>query len=288
MITIVNTDPQARFRKMFGSRYNLHVALAWSNRENNPELVQDEHKPQARLFYESKEMLLRELEASSLAANRTKPQGRIVSTSAVLGPANWRRRSQRDKKNRGDAATNSLDNPTLDKDMSTLGVRGRPVRLAPIQSQANPFLTREVTQLHKGFGLIRPEQMEFLAQYQAFTNTRKLLEDEGFFDAQLGRANLAGEQFGFNQQEELLDPTQTPKERQDELGDFSTEVAQAGQKEREKAGRRVVISARPPATTVLPRTDLRKGGVGDGQPGSAVGQNRAIYYCLTRNDRKGG
>ncbi|KAK3738243.1 hypothetical protein RRG08_039654 [Elysia crispata] len=268
---------EARIRKMLGSRYNLHVALAWSNRENDPELVQDEHQPQNRHFYESKEMLLRGLEASSLTFNKSKPLGRIVSTSAVLGPANWRKRSQRDRGDQShlrDGRRIGVDDASLDKDRSAQflanGGRRRPTRLDPIQSQGRLDGTRDVTKLHKGFGLLKPEHMEFLAQYQAYTTTRKILEDEGFFDTQLGHTLLAGEQFGFNKQEELLNPSKTPEETKDALEDFSSEVALAGQRERQKASRRVMISARPAATAVLPHSDQGGTRAGETQPDSGT------------------
>lgn len=241
------------------------MALAWSHRENNPELVQDEHEPQPRMFYEREEMLLRQLEApgASLTSGRSKPPGRIVSTSAVLGPAGWMRRSKRDKSGKGwarDGHPAGTNGPWNDKDGSVFIAgggfgRGRPSRLAPIHSsKALNGKERNDTSAHQGRfgGLILPEHMEFLAQYQAYTTTRKLLEDEGFFDTDSDGKKLAGEQFGFNQQELILNPPETSiNETNEGEADFSNEAAEAGQKERQKATRRVVISAKPASSLVL-------------------------------------
>ncbi|GFR83256.1 hypothetical protein ElyMa_004119200 [Elysia marginata] len=190
-------------------------------------------------------MLLRQLEGpgATLTSGRSKPLGRIVSTSAVLGPAGWKRRSKRDKTGRGWARPGqpgSLSDSLQEKDRPAIFApgygRSRPHRLEPIHSVKSLDGKREGSELqgvHGSFGLFLPEHMEFLAQYQAYTNTRKLLENQGFFDTGLDHKKLAGEHFGFNQQEQLLSPPETREKNSDQHEvDFSSEVAEAGQKVR--------------------------------------------------------
>ncbi|GFN88127.1 NADP dehydrogenase [ubiquinone] iron-sulfur protein 2, mitochondrial [Plakobranchus ocellatus] len=256
---------QARFRKMFGSRYNLHVALAWAERQNDPELVQDEHGPRSRKIHEMEDML-RSQDNPPLPSGRSHPPGKIVSAAAVLGPDGWKkskasgrrgRRKKRDRKRDGRAESS----PRKDNKKGSRGIRGRSKKLDPLDLQGDPKGRRGDQALPKGPFPLLNGQVEFLAQYQAYTNTRGQLEDEGFFEAQDEKPKLAEEKFGFKEQEEVLNPPPKVREIFVEEEDFAKVAAEAGQKERLKSERRVVIVSQPPSSTVIPESDDADTGV---------------------------
>ena len=76
-----------------------------------------------------------------------------------------------------------------------------PNKLDPLVSLGGRDERRGDPRILRSLGLLDGAHEEFLAQYQAYTATRKHLEDEGFFDEQGEKRKFAGEEFVSHAQE---------------------------------------------------------------------------------------
>ncbi|CAL1538452.1 unnamed protein product [Lymnaea stagnalis] len=282
----VSQDSETRVKMMIDSKYNQRLAKSWESRRKNPDLVQDKTRPKRRHDFEEKDMK----QLNALAAGI--PASKVELIKEVFDKAGWQRKNRVHK---GRDEMMALSGTKINIQQQKGKTR------SPWNHPGNKSTAIEPGHLGR-VGLDpagNPSLLgiPFMAEYYSYTQTRRQLDDEGFWDAQDGHFKTSEEQFRFSDLEnELLKEEAITYGLKDEPS-VEQEAALAVEKGRRKSTKRVMISNMPPLSTTISREEDCDTGIDtQSQVGSLDGRqdeevtnvqetdNQVVAPTLSNND----